>query len=114
MRVGETTEPPKYGRAFSYCTGGVFVMSEVLTAATKMRTDRYAKEKLFSPLGITQAEWVFSPLDVPQTGGGLRLTSRDLMKIAQLYLNGGVWQGQRILDEAWVKASTTPHARIKD
>ena len=114
MRVGETTEPPKYGRAFSYCTGGVFVMSEVLTAATKMRTDRYAKEKLFSPLGITQAEWVFSPLDVPQTGGGLRLTSRDLMKIAQLYLNGGMWQGQRILDEAWVKASTTPHARIED
>ena len=82
--MGETTEPPKYGRALSYCTGGVFVMSEVLT-------DRYAKEQLFLPLGIAQAEWVFSPLDVPQTGGGLRLTSRDLMKIAQLYLNGGVW-----------------------
>jgi CubicO group peptidase (beta-lactamase class C family) len=114
MQLGEHPDPPKYGRYFSYCTGGVFVLSEVLQKATDARTDRYAQEKLFTPLGIRDAQWAYSPLGVPQTGGGLRLTGRDLLKIAELYRNGGVWQGKRILDGAWVKASTTPHAQIDD
>jgi CubicO group peptidase (beta-lactamase class C family) len=111
MRVGEQVEPPPYGRYFSYCTGGVFTLSEVLEKTTGERTDRYAREKLFQPLGITNVEWVYSPMNVPQTGGGLRMTSRDLLKIAQLCLDGGEWQGKRIVSEAWVHNSTRPHAR---
>ena len=114
MHVGEQLDPPKYGRYFSYCTGGVFTLSEVLQKATGVRTDHYAQEKLFGPLGIPDAQWVYSPLKIPQTGGGLRLTSRDLLKIAELYRNGGRWQGITIVDPAWVKASTQPHAQIDD
>ena len=114
MHVGEHPDPPPYGRYFSYCTGGVFTLSEVLEEATGQRTDRYATEKLFQPLGITNVEWVYSPMNVPQTGGGLRLTSRDLLKVAQLYLDGGQWQGRRIVSESWVHASTQPHARIDE
>ena len=54
--------------------GGVFVLSEVLQKATGVRTDHYAQQKLFAPLGITDAQWVYSPMNIPQTGGGLRLT----------------------------------------
>lgn len=114
MHVGEKTEAPPYGRDFSYCTGAVFTLSEVLAKATGERADHYAQEKLFGPLGITDAVWVYSPLNVPQTGGGSRLTSRDLLKIAELYRAGGEWQGKRVVDEAWVKTSTQPHARIDE
>jgi len=112
MHVGEKIDPPPYGRYFSYCTGGVFALSEVLQKATGTRSDHYAQEKLFTPLGISSVQWVYSPLEIPQTGGGLRLTSRDLLKLAQLYLNGGTWQGKRIVSEAWTRTSTAPHARI--
>jgi CubicO group peptidase (beta-lactamase class C family) len=101
MHVGEQVEAPPYGRHFSYCTGGVFTLSEVLQKATGERTDHYASEKLFQMLGVTNVERVYSPMNVPQTGGGLRLTSRDLLKVAQLYLNGGEWQGKRIVSEQW-------------
>ncbi len=114
MHLGEEPETPKYARNFSYCTGGVFVLSEVLQKATGVRADRYAQQKLFGPVGISDSQWVYSPLDIPQTGGGLRLTSRDLLKIAELYRNGGVWQGSRIVDATWVKTSTSPHAQIDD
>lgn len=114
MHVGEQAEPPKYGRNFSYCTGGVFLLGEVLQKATGTRTDRYAQEKLFGPLGITDVTWVYSPLNIPQTGGGLRLTSRELLKVAELYRNGGVWRGKRLLDAAWIHASTQPHAQIDE
>src|SRR6266852_1986693 len=57
MHVGDEVEPPPYGRYFSYCTGGVFTLSEVLQKVTGLRTDRYAQEKLFSPLAIASAQW---------------------------------------------------------
>jgi len=114
MHLGEQVEAPPHGRYFSYCTGGVFTLSEVLQKGTGVRTDHYAQEKLFGPLGITDAQWVYSPMNIPQTGGGLRLTSRDLLKIAELYRNGGQWHDVRILSEAWVRTSTQPKARIDD
>jgi CubicO group peptidase (beta-lactamase class C family) len=112
----EKEEPPKYGRRFSYCTGGVFTLSEVITKVTGMRTDKYAQQKLFTPLGITpeHVQWGYSPLGVPMTGGGLQLTTTGLLKVGQLYLNGGKWSGKQIINEQWVKASTTPKAQIDE
>jgi CubicO group peptidase (beta-lactamase class C family) len=114
MHLGEKVEPPAYGRRFSYCTGGVFVLSEVLQAATGVRSDEYARQKLFAPLGIADVQWVYSPLDVPQTGGGLRLRSLDLLRIAQLYLDGGRFRDRQVVNGDWVRASTVPHARIDE
>jgi CubicO group peptidase (beta-lactamase class C family) len=114
MHLGQTENPPPYGRYFSYCTGGVFVLSEVLQKTTGLRTDQYAKKMLFDQLGISNLQWVYSPMNIPQTGGGLRLTSRDLLKIPQLYLEGGLWHGKRILDADWVRRSTQPHAQIDE
>lgn len=114
MRIGQTEEKPKYGRYFSYCTGGVFILSEVLAKTTGSSADHYAEQKVFAPLGVSNAVWAYSPLGIPQTGGGLRLRSSDLLKIAQLYLDRGKWKGEQIINEEWVKASTTPHAQISD
>jgi CubicO group peptidase (beta-lactamase class C family) len=109
----EVTAPP-FGRFFSYCTGGVFVLSEVIENTTGVRADRYAQARLFDPLGIRNVTWLYSPMNTPHTGGKLMMTSRDLLKIVQLYLNGGKWQGRQILDAAWVRTSTQPHARIDE
>ena len=114
MHVGDKSEPAPYGRNFSYCTGGVFTLSEVLQKATGVRTDRFAQQKLFDPLGINSVQWVYSPLNIPQTGGGLSLTSRDLLKVVQLYHQHGKWNGVQIVPEDWVSSSIRPHARIDD
>lgn len=102
-----------YGRAWSYCTAGPTMLGPLLARATKSPVPDFAARNLFDPLGITEVKWQFQPLGAAMTGGGLQLRSRDLWKLAQLYLNGGLWNGQRIVSAAWVKASTTPHANAR-
>ncbi len=91
------------GEKWAYSSGGSHLMSGIVKHATGKFIDEYAEEHLFGPLGIDDYHWKKTPRGYPDTEGGLYLEAEQLAKIGQLYLNGGVWNGQRILSEAYVE-----------
>jgi len=103
-----------YGRSWSYCTAGATTLGPLLERVTRQSVPDFARDNLFAPLGITHVRWQFQPLGAAMTGGGLNLRSRDLLKLAQLYLNGGLWNGKRLISADWVARSIAPHARARE
>ena len=101
-----THEP---GTFFVYSSGVSELLGYIFHKTTGQDVEKYATEHLFRPLGIQSHFWKRTPLNLVDTEGGLFLDPHDLAKIGDLYLHGGIWQGQRIVPEEWVRQSVVPH-----
>lgn len=92
-----------------YSSGTSNILSEIVHQ--QLGPDQYysfAYERLIGMIGITSA--VIEP-DASGTYVGssyMYATPRDWARYGLLYLNDGVWNGERILPEGWVKYSSTP------
>ena len=67
----------------------------------------FGQERLFSELGFTPAGWLPSWEDYYLGMSGLQITARDMAKLGLLYLDRGVFRGERLLPAQWVEDSFT-------
>jgi CubicO group peptidase (beta-lactamase class C family) len=95
-----------------YFTAGVVLLGDILNKTVPGGLDKYADLKLFKPLGITNYKWQYTPQNVPNTAGGIRMNALDFAKYGQLYKNMGKWNGKQLIAEAWVKKTLTKHKSI--
>ncbi|HEY5880794.1 MAG TPA: serine hydrolase [Nakamurella sp.] len=123
--------------AFEYSDGSSHLLSAILTRATGRPVLDYAREKLFDPLEVgtrpatvptmlpgpagdfaesvatynaaTGFAWSVDPTGLILGFSDLRITPRDMLRIGQLYLDGGERAGQRIVPADWVSTATSAH-----
>ena len=100
----KTVRPP--GTEWDYNSGLSVLLGEVVRDLTGSYIDRFAAAELFGPLGIDRYFWMKHANGTVYTNGDLLLTPRDLAKIGLLVLNGGEWQGRRIVASRWIARST--------
>ena len=98
------------GTHFLYNTGATYILAAIVQQTTGTRLIDYLEPRLFAPLGIRGASWDESPQGIAHGGVGLRLTTEDIARFGQLYLQQGLWQGKQVLPAAWIAEATT--ARI--
>jgi CubicO group peptidase (beta-lactamase class C family) len=100
------------GQPFLYSSGSTNLLQKALreTVADDRAYLDLPRALLFDPLGMLSAR-------IECDGNGTLVgssfgyaTARDWAKVGLLYLNGGVWQGKRILPEGWVAAACRPAA----
>ena len=96
------------GTKFEYNSGASVLLGKITRSITGKRIDKWAEEKLFEPLGITDYYWKETPDGEIDTEGGLFLTTEDLAKIGTLFLNKGKWNNKQIVSENWVSSSINP------
>jgi CubicO group peptidase (beta-lactamase class C family) len=104
------TEP---GTKWIYCGGATAILGYLISKGTGMKLLDYARSVLFEPMGFGATDWVLGDDGVPQTASGLRLLPRDLLKIGQLALAGGSWNGKQLVPAEWMKKVTTPSVVIE-
>lgn len=114
---------------------GPDILSGILVKITGQSVLNFAKETLFKPLSIeveksitfqnkeeqlafnkatTISGWVADSKGLNSAGWRLTLTARDMLKLGQLYLNGGNWKEKQIVSKKWVDESLIEHSKLKE
>ncbi len=101
------------GVKWTYCGGATTILGHLIAKGTGMPLLAYARRGLFNPMGFGANDWVEGTDGELQAASGLRLLPRDMLKIGQLALAGGVWQGQQMVPADWVKSIATPVVQIE-
>lgn len=94
------------GESFTYNGGGTITLGEILRNATGMDIVEFSKMHVFTPLGIDSIQWDGYPNGIVETGGGLHLRPRDMLKFGITYLDKGKWKGEQLIPADWVEKSS--------
>jgi CubicO group peptidase (beta-lactamase class C family) len=99
------------GTAYAYWDEAMIMLGRALTIASEVSLENYLAETLLYPIGIEDWTWWYEEALPDGTainfgGTGLKMCAQDQARFGLLFLNDGVWDGDRILPEGWVAEAT--------
>jgi CubicO group peptidase (beta-lactamase class C family) len=103
--------PPEQqpGSVFAYNNGATYVLGAIVQRVTGQTLLGYLRPRLLDPLGIGPGYWHQHPPGRELGFSGLHLRTEDIARFGQLYLDDGVWRGERLLPEGWVAEASALH-----
>ena len=100
------------GATFFYNSMNTYLLSAIVRQVTGECLTDYLRPRLWEPLGIEGIHWERCPAGAEKGGWGLYIRLEDLAKVGQLVLQDGVWEGRRLVPEAFVRAATSKQAEV--
>lgn len=99
------------GGQMVYSTGTSHLLSVILTKATGMSTRVFANEYLFEPMDIQIGGWDRDPQGYYMGGNNLAIAPLDLLKLGELMMNVGKYNGQQLISKEWILESVQVYTR---
>ncbi len=93
------------GTTFAYSTRVSYGIGKIVQKSSGMNIHQFMEQFLFTPLQITDYDYWALDGQI-HTGSALYLSIRDMAKLGQLFLDKGLWNGTRVVSEAWVDEAT--------
>ncbi len=107
--IDETKRDYGPGTEFDYSMITSDVLAIVIERATKQRYADYVGNNLLAPIGATGGTvYINRPGGLAHAGCCMMLPAEDFVRLGILLIEGGIWEGTRILPEGWVKATVSP------
>lgn len=94
------------GKRFNYDSMCSHALAMIVTRLTGKPLLEYVKERIFTPLHITQCDWELAPDSVEIGAWGLRLHAESQAKLGQFMLQEGQWNGQQLISAQWIHDMT--------
>ena len=95
------------GEKFHYNDGDPQLISAILQRQTGKTTKDWAEEVLFSKIGFQNYTWAVYKDGITMGAFGISTTPREMARIGHLVLNKGYWNGQQIVNSAWIDEMIT-------
>jgi CubicO group peptidase (beta-lactamase class C family) len=95
------------GSVFAYNQPCTYTLGEIVRRVSGVSLVEYLRPRLLDPLGIDDLAWRRDDRGAELGFSGCHATTESVAKLGQLYLQRGVWDGERILDEDWVAQATS-------
>lgn len=100
------------GLTYNYNSLTASVAGIVIAKAVGRPMADFARDVLFTPLGMTHWRWDTDASGYTKGQGNLRLCVRDFAAIGELVRGGGVYRGRRIVSSAAIDRLLTPQVQI--
>ena len=97
------------GQQFNYDSMCTHALAMIVTRVMGRAVLDVVRERIFTPLNITVADWELAPDSVEAAGWGLRLHVESEAKLGLLMLHGGKWKGRQLVSEQWIHDMTQHH-----
>ncbi len=93
-------------KAFDYSNVPAYLVGVAVAKALGRHLYEYLEERLFDPLGIVKPKYQNCPMGYFYGATGMQLTVQELRKIGQVFLQKGMYDGQRIVSSAYIDEAT--------
>lgn len=96
------------GGRFIYSTGSWHVLGAVLSRVTNRSLLELVRSWIGDPLEIEFPAWIQDPQGRYLGGNEMAITPRDLARLGETVLAGGVHNGIKVFDRKWIETSLQP------
>lgn len=97
------------GSVFAYNQPCTFSVAAIVQRASGQSLTEYLRPRLFDPLGIGAATWQRDASGREIGYSGLHATTEAVAALGLLHLQGGMWEGRRLLPAEWIADATRHH-----